>query len=114
MGRNENFFQDGLKRRIILAAYEEKYPKLGKAKIEIFYDRYSSGAIVAMLSAENASFDQEVWTETVDEYEFNYYNSNRIVVLYENEFYTLTDAYAQGYISTSNLLDIYYAHRRTY
>lgn len=111
---SEDALQYGLKRRIILAAHEEKYPELGKAKIEVFYDQYNSGAIAAMLSAENVDFPDVIWTETVDIYEFYYSNGNRIIVLYENEFYTLTEAYAQEYISDFELHMLYTRHRNSH
>ena len=106
--------QDGLKRRTILAAYEEKYPEHGKAKIEVFYDRYNSGAIAALISAENIDYPEVIWSETVGDYEFYYSNSNRISVLYEGEFYTLTDAYAQGYIDDFELAMLYTRHRNSH
>ena len=113
-GNSEYLRQDGLKRRTILAAYEEKYPELGKAKIEVFYDRYNNGAIAALIRAENAVYEEVIWTETVGDYEFYYSNSNRISVLYENEFYTLTDAYAQGYIDDFDLAMLYVRHRNSH
>ena len=91
---------------LLIQAYEEKYPNAGKATILRYCGRYESGAIVAMLAGSDESFDCALWTETVADYDFNYSDGNRIRVLYDNEFYTLTEAYENGYLTKENIADI--------
>ena len=91
---------------LLIQAYEEKYPNAGKATILRYCGTYESGAIVAMLAGSDEGFDDAMWTETVADYDFNYSNGNRIRVLYDNEFYTLTEAYENGYLTKENIADI--------
>lgn len=92
---------------LLIQAYEEKYPQAGKATILHYYGTYESGAIVAMLAGSDESFDDAMWTETVAYYDFNYSNGNRIRVLYGGEFYTLTQAYENGYLTKENIANIH-------
>ncbi len=106
----EEALQWALKRRTVLNAIETTYPDAGKASIRVFYGLFNSGAIVAMLDAENYDFMDVEWTETVGDKEFKYSDSNQILVLYENAFYSLTEAYDKKYISEYDLGDIYFTH----
>ena len=92
---------------LLIEAYEEKYPNAGKVTILRYCGTYESGAIVAMLAGSDESFDCALWTETVADYDFNYSDGNRIRVLYDNEFYTLTEAYENGYLTKENIADIH-------
>ena len=92
---------------LLIQAYEEKYPNAGKATILRYCGTYESGAIVAKLAGSDESFDCALWTETVADYDFNYSNGNRIRVLYGGEFYTLTQAYENGYLTKENIADIH-------
>ena len=91
----------------LIQAYEKKYPQAGKAKILHYYGTYESGAIVAMLAGSDEGFDDAMWTEMVAYYDFNYSNGNRIRVLYGDEFYALTQAYENGYLTKENIADIH-------
>ena len=91
----------------LIQAYEEKYPQAGKAKILHYCGTYENGAIVAMLAGSDEGFDDAMWTETVADYDFNYSNGNRIRALYEGEFYTLTTAYENGYLTIETIADIH-------
>ena len=75
-----------------------------------YYGEFESGAIVAMIDA--GGYDDEVWHEVIDGFSFYYHNSNRITVLYEGEFYTLTDAYKAGYITHDDLATIADLHSK--
>ncbi|MBO5481249.1 MAG: hypothetical protein J6A63_08695 [Clostridia bacterium] len=92
---------------LLIQAYEEKYPQAGKTSLLRYCGTYESGAIVAMLAGSNENFDCALWTETVADYDFNYSDGNRIRVLYEGEFYTLTSAYENGYLTKENIADIH-------
>ena len=92
---------------LLIQAYEEKYPQAGKATILHYCGTYESGAIVAMLAGSDEGFDHALWTETVADYDFNYSNGNRIRVLYGGEFYTLTQAYENGYLTKENIANIH-------
>ena len=60
-----------------------------------------------MLAGEGEGFGAAFWTETVADYDFEYSDGNRIRVLYDNEFYTLTEAYENGYLTKENIADIH-------
>lgn len=103
----EEYVSQEYDRTLLIQAYEEKYPQAGKATILHYCGTYESGAIVAMLAGSDEGFDCAEWTETVADYDFNYSNGNRISVLYSNEFYTLTKAYENGYLTKENIADIH-------
>ncbi len=102
-----------LKQRTILAAFEEQDPNAGKASIRNFYGLFENGAIVAMLDAENYGHMTVIETERIGEYDFTYSDSNRILVLYQNTFYPLKQAYENGLISDYDLQSIYLTHYGT-
>ena len=103
----EDYASQEYDRTLLIQAYEEKYPNAGKATILRYCGTYESGAIVAMLAGSDESFDCALWTETVADYDFNYSDGNRIRVLYDNEFYTLTEAYKNGYLTKENIAGIH-------
>ena len=59
------------------------------------------------LQEATRGFDDALWTERVADYDFNYSNGNRIRVLYGDEFYTLPQAYENGYLTKENIADIH-------
>ncbi len=91
----------------LIQVYEEKYPQVGKANLLRYCGTYESGAIVSMLAGSNENFDCALWTETVAGHDFNYSDGNRIRVFYKGEFYTLTQAYENGYLTKENIKDIH-------
>ena len=60
-----------------------------------------------MIAGYYENYDCALWTETVTDYDFNYSDANRIRVLYKNEFYTLAQAYENGYLTKENIKDIH-------
>lgn len=98
-------------RTLLIQAYEEEYPQAGRASVLHYYGKYESGAIVAMLAGSEECFDCALWTETVAGYDFHYSDGNRIRVLYESEFHTLTQAYENGYLTKDNIRDISNKHK---
>ena len=103
----EEYASQASDRTLLIQAYEEKYPKAGEATILRYCGTYESGAIVAMIAGYYENYDCALWTETVTDYDFNYSDANRIRVLYKNEFYTLAQAYENGYLTKENIKDIH-------
>jgi hypothetical protein len=66
-----------------------------------YYGEFDSGAIVAMMHVGH--FDDAEWSEVVADITFQYYDSDRITVLYDGVFYTLPEAYQYGFISADDL-----------
>lgn len=83
----------------LVSAYELKHGK-DSAPLIRYYGKYSSGAVVGMFADCNTKNE---WSETIDYFTFNYNDGNRIVILYDGEFYTLGKAYEEGYITRENL-----------
>ena len=75
--------------------------------MECYLGRYESGAVVSMITDDKTSYTEALWIEIVGDYGFQYYDGNRIVVLYEGEFYTLPEAYENGYITDADLMNIW-------
>ena len=53
-----------------------------------------------------SGYDDALGEEIINGNVIEYINGNRITVLYENEFYSLTDAYNNGYITDEELISI--------
>ncbi|MBQ7913417.1 MAG: hypothetical protein IJ308_06740 [Clostridia bacterium] len=101
-------------RQTIIRAYEERYnvdtANGDYAYIIEYYGKFNSGAIVALMSATCFDHPAVVRHETVGDIEFIYPDSNRIIVLYQKEFFTLPEAYENGYLSAYDLADVYLTH----
>lgn len=69
--------------------------------IRKYYGRFASGALVAMI--DSGDYPCVVWEETVGSTVITYGDGNRILVLYNGEFYTLPEAYTAGYLTAEDL-----------
>ena len=69
-----------------------------------YYGIYKSGAVAGMFADNNAEC---VWSETVGAFKFSYGDGNRIVILYDGEFYTLGEAYENGSLTKEDIREIY-------
>lgn len=76
------------------------------AYVYMYLGEYASGAIVAMFGCSDCGYDDVVWSEKVGEFTFTYTNSNAIKVLYQKEFYTLTCAFENGYLTNADIDEI--------
>ena len=82
-------------------------PYIGYTYVEKYYGEFESGAIVAMMGG--GYYTDALWDEVIDGIIIRYYNGNRIRVLYEGEFYTLTEAYELGYLTYDDIARIAYS-----
>lgn len=71
-------------------------------RIRCYYGEFESGAIVAMIE-DSGGYTEAEWAENVDGTVIHYNDGNRIIVLYNEVFYTLTEAYEHGYITAADL-----------
>ena len=99
---------DGVK--ALIDAHEAKYADGRVASVELYHGEYASGAIVGMIVDDKTGYDDALGSEKVGGYTFNYYNGNRIVVLYEGQFYTLGEAFDNGYLTKSEIAGIFSIH----
>jgi hypothetical protein len=90
----------------IKKAYEAHYNDGRVAYVERYYGTTSGGGIAAMITDNYTDYTQAEWKETVGGYNFHYSYGNNIVILYQNEFYSLTQAYENGYITDADLYNI--------
>ncbi|MBE6540879.1 MAG: hypothetical protein E7672_00305 [Ruminococcaceae bacterium] len=90
---------------ILIETYWTANPEAELVSVREYYGEFASGAIVGMIDA----FDHiaVLWSEEVGGWEFRYIDGNRIIVLYEGEFYTLSEAYEKGYLTDSDLSTIH-------
>lgn len=94
----------------LIEAYILANPDIEGAWIDRYYGEYESGAIVAIIQSRNDA-DQVVTLENVQDLSFIYPTDNTIIsVLYGSSFYSVTDAYNNGYLSNDDLVDIYQKH----
>ena len=92
----------------LIDAYRQQNSGDDSVSVENYYGEYSGGALVAMIAS--GGYDDALWAETVGSVTIRYNNGNRILVLYKEEFYTLTDAYNNRYITAEDLADIAEKH----
>lgn len=93
---------------VLCEAYLRSNPDEDFVSVRHYYGEFESGAIVAMI--DSGDYPDVCWEETIDGTTICYSDGNRITVLYEGEFYTLTDAYKNGYITQEELNDIARKH----
>lgn len=96
---------------VLIEAYWKKIPQADSVSVINYYGEYDSGAIVAMMTCSEYDYTEALWDEIIDDVVIHYSNGNRIIVLYEGEFYTLTEAYSNGYISAEDLTVINEKHK---
>ncbi len=72
--------------------------------IRDYYGEYDSGAIVAMF--DSGLYMQVIGKDIVAGVTIHYSDSNRITVLYEGDFYTLFEAYQNGYLTANDIQTI--------
>ena len=94
----------------LIEAYILANPHIEGAWVDRYYGEYESGAIVSIIKSRNDA-DQVITIESVQDFDFIYPNDVDIIsVLYGSSFYSLKDAYNNGYLSKDDLEDIYNKH----
>jgi len=93
---------------ILYEAFWTKNLDADYASIRHYYGKFDSGAIVAMIDC--ADYDEALWDEKIGDTVIHYNDGNRIIVLYDRELYTLTDAYNNGFITAEDLANIAAKH----
>lgn len=79
-------------------------PYIGSTYVMEYYGEFESGAIAAMMGGKG--YFQWIWNEVIEDITIRYNDSNRIIVLYEGEFCTLTEAYNLGYLTIDDIAKI--------
>lgn len=99
---------------VLIESFWEKIPAADSVSVLHYYGEYASGAIVAMMVCSEYDFTEAEWDEEVGHIVIHYNNGNRILVLYEDSFYTLTAAYAIGCLTDEDVLEIAKHHKEFY
>ncbi len=100
---------------MLLMACKQKYPnETGDFYVVNYYGKYASGAIVAKISNIHWGYTAACWTEKIEEYYIKYNDGNNITVLYEGEFYTLTQSYENGYLTIKEIANVESKNREFY
>lgn len=90
----------------IINAYKERYHISYELEIDKIYTKfYNSGKEVVPFTIGGFA-DCVVWNETVGGVCFYYGDHRRIEAFYDNQIYTLPEAYNQGILTDSNLVDL--------
>ena len=91
---------------VLIETFWEKIPVADSVSVLHYYGEYDSGAIVAMMTCSEYEYTEALWDERIGNTVIHYNNGNRILVLYEGTFYTLTTAYNEGYLTDEDLAKI--------
>ena len=89
----------------LIETYLIQNPDSEYVRVREYYGEYDSGAIVAMIDAEEYTSNE--WSEEVAGRNFVYGDGNRLKVLYEGKFYTLPQAYEKEYLTKENVSEIF-------
>ena len=87
----------------LTAAHEAKYNDGRNAKVSKYYGQFASGALVGMIVDDKTAYEEFEWADEAYNGRIQYTDSNRIVVLYNGEFYTLQEAYRARIIGDNDL-----------
>ena len=87
----------------LIAAHEAKYNDGRKATVSTYYGQFASGALVGMIVDDKTTYAEFEWADEAYDGRIQYTDSNRIVVLYNGEFYTLREAYKLHIIGDNDL-----------
>lgn len=87
----------------LIAAHEAKYNDGRKATVSTYYGQFASGALVGMIMDDKTTYAEFEWADEAYDGRIQYTDSNRIVVLYDGEFYTLREAYKLHIIGDNDL-----------
>ena len=94
----------------LISSYKDSNPNYTDASVMYYYGIYNNN-VVAMMD-HGGNYFGEIWSEKLGENSIEYRNSNRIVVLIENNtFLTLTEAYGQGLLTDADIADIAAKHK---
>lgn len=116
-----NFFSDGksdikisedMQEKIkskYVSEYLLKYNEnasIDEVHIDKFYGVYNN-AYVLIMSNDYVEYRTAITYEVILTYRFQYSNSNKIKVFYEDSFYSLTSAYLNKILSDEDIREIY-------
>ena len=94
----------------LISSYKDSNPNYTDASVMYYYGIYNDN-VVAMMD-HGGNYFGEIWSEKIGETSIEYRNSNRILVLIENNtFLTLTEAYSQGLLTDADIADIAAKHK---
>ena len=99
---------------LLKAAYEVGKAEWVTASVVDYYGEFASGALVAMMTANDEAYNDACWVVEVAGYEFQYNSGNRITVFYNESFCSLGAAYKNGYLTAEEIGVIYKMHRKFY
>lgn len=94
----------------LIAAHEAKYNDGRKATVSTYYGQFASGALVGMIVDDKTAYEEREWADEAHNGRIQYTDSNRIVVLYNGEFYTLREAYKLHIIGDNDMHLIHEIH----
>lgn len=94
----------------LISSYKDSNPYYTDASVMYYYGIYNNN-VVAMMD-HGGNYFGEIWSEKIGETNIEYRDSNRVLVLIENNtFLTLTEAYGQGLLSDADIADISAKHK---
>jgi len=80
--------------------------------VQNYYGKYQSGARVAIMYT--GTYNTTFWSETVGSETFYFRMTTRATVLYEVTFYTLEEAYQNGYLTDEDIKTVHELHKQAY
>ncbi len=103
---------EAIKRSYLDAMLKAGYPS-DMTTEDVFIDEYCGtykGSVVVMISDSQTFFTTAVQTETVAGVKILYRDGNKLVVWKDDTFYTLEEAFENGFLTRSNIILIKYIH----
>lgn len=92
--------------KLIKDTYKEKYDMQIEPELNKIYKQFDKeGKLVVPFMMWNGG-DEVIWSETVGSICFHYHDSRKIEVYYENDIFTLQEAFNNELLTQENLIDI--------
>ena len=93
----------------LIETYYRQNLDSGYVYVKHYYGEFASGTIAAML--DTGAYDDAMWEEVIGDTVIHYNNGNRILALCpNNKFYTLTEAFENGYLTAEDIAAIAEMH----
>ena len=103
---------EAIKRSYLDAMLKTGYPS-DMTTDDVFIDEYCGtykGSVVVMISDSQTLFTTAIHTETVAGVKILYSDGNRLAVWKDDSFYTLEEAFENGFLTRGNIILIKYIH----
>jgi len=82
-------------------------------RIDRYFGTYN-GKVALMISGDGDGFPDMVWEQIVAGVVFHYNSGQQIHIWYNRDFFSLPQAYEQGFLTAEDIMNVNYRHRQAF